>query len=54
MPDYEYQCAECGKRFILTLSIKEHENQEVKCPDCKTKNVKPILSSFFAKTSKKS
>jgi putative FmdB family regulatory protein len=54
MPDYEYRCENCKKRFSLTLSISEYEKKKVQCPKCKSRKVKQQISSFQAVTSKKS
>jgi putative FmdB family regulatory protein len=55
MPAYEYICNKCKKEFTIYLSIKEYEaNAKVQCSYCKSKNVVRKLTSFFAKTSKKS
>jgi len=54
MPVYEYQCQDCQETFTVTLSIKEHEAGEAKCPKCGSKNLKSLLSPFFAKTDSKS
>lgn len=55
MPAYEYHCEACGKDFTIFLSIKEFEkNPRVVCEYCKSDRVLKKLTSFFAKTSKKS
>ena len=32
MPVYEYHCDKCDREVTLTLSIREHEKGEIKCP----------------------
>lgn len=54
MPIYDYKCNDCKKDFTLIQSLKEHEEAKTECPDCKSTNVKRILGTFFASTSKKS
>ncbi len=55
MPAYEYVCKDCGKEFILFLSIKEFEAKPgIKCPHCESDNVQKKVTGFFTKTSKKS
>jgi putative FmdB family regulatory protein len=54
MPTYEFMCEKCKKPFTLILSITEHEKRKFKCPKCKSSEVKQRISSFQAKTSKKS
>lgn len=55
MPTFEYACKDCGKEFLIFLSIKEYEaNPKIKCPQCDSDHVVRKLSGFFAKTSRKS
>lgn len=54
MPFYEFHCKKCDKTFGVTLSIKERGERKIACPSCKSKKAEPLLTTFFAKTSKKS
>ena len=55
MPSYEYICKDCIRNFTVFLSIKEFEtNPKIKCPHCESDHVEKQMSSFFAKTRKKS
>ncbi|MEJ2184273.1 MAG: zinc ribbon domain-containing protein [Nitrospirota bacterium] len=55
MPQYDYECKKCGKRFTLIRSVKEHEaKKRVRCPECKSQSVRPVYAGFTAITSKKS
>ncbi len=54
MPVYEYKCEKCGETFSLVMGIKEKEKTEIKCPKCQSNQIKPVYSTFFAVTSKKS
>ncbi|MFO7769271.1 MAG: zinc ribbon domain-containing protein [bacterium] len=53
MPTYDYRCRECGKKFTLTITVAEHD-KGVKCPKCNSREVDQLLTSFFAKTRRKS
>ncbi len=54
MPIYEYRCTKCRKRFSVEQSITEHGKRRPACPKCKSRAVEPMLSTFFAKTGRKS
>lgn len=54
MPTYEYRCENCGQTFEKDESVKEHEARRARCPKCDSDKVQPLLSHFYAKTSKKS
>lgn len=56
MPAYEYTCKKCSKDFTVYLSLKDFESKSssIICPNCKGSDVVRKLSSFYAKTSKKS
>jgi putative FmdB family regulatory protein len=54
MPVYEYHCDKCDREVTLTLSIREHEKGEIKCPKCGAEFLRPLLSAFMSQTSKKS
>lgn len=55
MPAYEYTCKDCGKDFIVFLTIKEYEsNPKIKCDYCGSDHVERKISAFVAMTSKKS
>jgi putative FmdB family regulatory protein len=54
MPIYEYRCTACGHRFSDQLTIAEHGTRRPACPVCKSRAVEPVLSTFFAKTIRKS
>jgi putative FmdB family regulatory protein len=55
MPAYEYACMDCEKEFTVYLSISKYEaHPKIKCPHCTSDHVERKLTSFFAKTSKKS
>ena len=55
MPEYDYVCTKCSKTFAVFMSFKELEAEPtVRCPHCKSDQVKKQITGFFAKTSKKS
>jgi putative FmdB family regulatory protein len=54
MPQYEYLCTACGKKFSTVLTLAEHEESKVKCPKCGGTKVEQQWAAFFATTSKKS
>jgi putative FmdB family regulatory protein len=54
MPTYDYQCEKCQNEFTLILSISEHEKDKVRCPKCKSRKVRQLMSAFMAKTTRKS
>jgi len=55
MPSYEYGCKDCGKDFLIFLSLKEMEAKpKITCPLCGSDHVEKKFGAFFAKTSKKS
>jgi putative FmdB family regulatory protein len=53
MPKYEFICEECSKKFTLTMRVSEYEKKKVTCPNCKSKKVRQLISSFQTITSKK-
>lgn len=54
MPNYEYRCEQCGEVFTRSEHISEHGSSRPQCPKCKSDRVEPRLSSFYAKTGRKS
>lgn len=47
MPVFEYQCQNCGKKYdIYHRSLNSQE--EVVCPECKSKESRKLFSSFSA------
>lgn len=39
MPDYDFVCDKCGKKFSLNIPYEEYGKQEVQCVFCKSKAV---------------
>jgi putative FmdB family regulatory protein len=54
MPTYEFKCKQCGKKFTLAETYSDHDRHDEKCPKCGSKEVEQLISSVYAKTSKKS
>ncbi|UCF31856.1 MAG: zinc ribbon domain-containing protein [bacterium] len=54
MPVYEFECKKCKEIFEVTMSIADSEKKKPACPKCKGKQVRQLLSTFSAKTSRKS
>ena len=55
MPDYDYRCADCRKKFTMKQTFEEHDRRSrVKCPKCGSGKVERVIAAVFAKTSKKS
>ena len=53
MPTYEYRCNHCGEIFERQQHIAEHATAHPRCPKCKSEDVQPQLSDFYARTAKK-
>lgn len=43
MPLYEFYCAKCEREIAMTLTIREKEQGEYKCPGCgcEAKDLRP-------------
>jgi putative FmdB family regulatory protein len=54
MPQYEYLCKSCEKKFSTILTLAQHDGSKVKCPKCGGTKVEQQWAAFFATTSKKS
>ena len=54
MPLYEYFCGKCQKDVTIPMSISEHEKGGAVCPRCGDRALRPLVGSFFSKTSRKS
>lgn len=53
MPTYEYRCNHCRQVFERQQHVAEHEKSHPRCPKCESRDVQPVLSDFYARTSKK-
>ena len=54
MPVYEYYCDKCQREVTLTSSLSEHEKGQSQCPTCRSQALRPLVSTFFSQTSRKS
>ncbi len=54
MPTYEYLCGQCGGKFTLIMSMKEHADTKITCPKCQSGDFKQQMSPFISRTSRKS
>jgi len=54
MPMYDYTCQDCGKASLIVLTLKQYDQGDIKCPECGSKNLRRIYSTFTAHTTKKS
>lgn len=48
MPLYEYECADCGKRFDRLTSVATAD--EASCPHCGARNVRRLISVIAGMT----
>ncbi|HET9490989.1 MAG TPA: FmdB family zinc ribbon protein [Methylomirabilota bacterium] len=54
MPLYEYFCETCAKEVAVTMSISEHDKAQAACPHCGGTAMRPLVSTIFTQTSRKS
>ena len=55
MAHYEFECTKCGHRFSEEQTFSEHDkHKKKKCPECGSTNTEQLISTVYAKTSKKS
>jgi putative FmdB family regulatory protein len=54
MPLYEFHCERCRKDVTLTQTISQHDRGEAACPECGGRELRPLVGTFFAQTSRKS
>ena len=48
MPIYEFLCEKCGYKFTVLIPVAERD--QVSCPDCKSSEVKQLITGFAVKT----
>ncbi len=39
MPNYEFRCLDCRRRFDVFMTYAEYGNKAVACPNCKSNNI---------------
>ena len=54
MPLYEYHCEKCQREVSVTMTISERDKGIPACPQCGGREMRPLVGTFFAKTSRKS
>ena len=54
MPLYEYHCEKCQREVSIAMTISQHDKGAAACPQCGSKKLRPLVGTFFAKTSRKS
>ena len=54
MPTYVYWCATCRRQFEKVMPVSKRATSRPVCPECKGRKVQPIITGFYAKTSRKS
>ena len=54
MPLYEYYCEKCQREVSITMTISERDKGTPPCPKCGGREMRPLVGTFFAKTSRKS
>lgn len=45
MPIFEYRCSKCNEKFELLIGVGK-ENDESKCPNCGSKDLLKLFSTF--------
>jgi putative FmdB family regulatory protein len=45
MPLFEYRCSDCDSKFEI-LHKSQNNDYKVECPECKSAEVKKLISSF--------
>jgi len=54
MSEYVFFCEDCHREFTQHLHVSEREHGAVTCPNCRSTNVRQLVTPFSAVTSKKS
>jgi putative FmdB family regulatory protein len=54
LPSYEFICVECGREFMLVLSVREFERRDLSCPQCRSKMIESRVAACQVITSRKS
>jgi putative FmdB family regulatory protein len=53
MAVYEFECRDCGRRFDVTVPMREHarlKEQPPPCPDCQSSETRQLVSLFHCKS----
>jgi putative FmdB family regulatory protein len=54
MPLYEFFCDTCQREVSVTMTISAREKGDITCPQCGGRALRPLVGTFFSKTSRKS
>lgn len=54
MPTYEYFCETCEREFELIITLREHDEITILCPNCGSDKVHQLAAVFTPVTTKKS
>jgi putative FmdB family regulatory protein len=55
MAFYDYECADCKKKFTVKHSFEEHDRHEkILCPKCKGRHVRQLVAEVHVQTARKS
>jgi putative FmdB family regulatory protein len=54
MPLYEYYCEQCQREITVGMSMSERDKGVARCPQCGGGQLRPLVSTVFAQTSRKS
>jgi putative FmdB family regulatory protein len=54
MPLYEFYCEQCRREVTVPMTMSEHDRGGAACPQCGSRELRPLVGSFFSKTSRKS
>jgi putative FmdB family regulatory protein len=54
MPLYEYWCDRCQREVSIPQSLSDREKGDAACPQCGGQGLRPLMGTFFSKTSRKS
>ena len=54
MAEYEFECRNCTRIFMLFMRVSERQNATVRCPGCGSPAAEPLLQAFVARTGRKS
>ena len=43
MPNYEYRCLDCKRRFEVYLPYSEYGKRELNCPNCNSEHIQKLI-----------
>jgi putative FmdB family regulatory protein len=53
MPTYVFHCKDCKRQFEKVMSVSARSKLKLECPHCGGKRVHQLMTSFYAKTTRK-